>query len=73
VHWAKSALESLFSDRWPAVIGFCGWNEGWQNDDYKQNDSDMIILHDVDLTRVFREELAKHVEKIQEAPIMTTR
>ena len=72
VRWAKSALESLFSDRWPAVIGFCWWNEGWQNDDHKQDDSDMIILHDVDLTRVFREELAKHFEKIQEAPIMTT-
>jgi len=37
----------------PGVIGFCWWNEGWQNDDHKKHDTDMIILHDVDLTRVF--------------------
>ncbi len=32
----------------------------------------MIILHDVDLTRVFCEEFAKHADKIQETPITTT-
>jgi hypothetical protein len=29
----------------------------------------MIILHDRDLTRVFRDELANHAVKIQEKPI----
>jgi hypothetical protein len=67
--WAKSALEQLFSNEWPAVIGFCWWNEGWQNDDYKKHDSDLIILHDANVTRVFREELAQHADRIQEAAI----
>jgi hypothetical protein len=73
VRWTKSALEDLFSNRWPAIVGFCWWNEGWQNDDRKKHDTDMIILHDVDLTRAFRDELAQHADKIQETPIVTSR
>ena len=69
--WAKSALEDLLSDRWPAIIGFCWWNEGWQNDDTKKHDSDLIILHDRELTRVFRDEFAIHADKIQETVIMS--
>jgi len=69
VQWTRSALDDLFSNRWPAIVGFCWWNEGWQNDDHKKHDTDMIILHDVDLTRVFRDELAQHADKIQEKPI----
>ena len=72
-YWAKSALEDLFSNRWPAIIGFCWWNEGWQNDDHKRHDTDMIILHDVDLTRVFRDEFAQHGDKIQETSLITPR
>ena len=71
--WAKVALEDLFSNRWPGVIGFCWWNEGWQNDDNKKHDTDMIILHDRDLTRVFRDEFARHADKIQETPIEMTK
>ena len=67
--WAEAALKELFSNRWPAVIGFCWWNEGWQNDEHKQHDSDLIILHDADLTRVFHDEFARHADKIQETPI----
>jgi hypothetical protein len=33
----------------------------------------MIVPHDVDLTRVFRDELAKHADKIQETPIEMTK
>jgi len=73
VEWAKRALDDLFSGRWPAIIGFCWWNEGWQNDNRKKHDTDMIILHDVDLTRVFHEELAQHADKIQETPITSER
>src|SRR5204863_855495 len=69
--WVHDALEDIFSNRWPAVIGFCWWNEGWQNDDIKKHDTDMIVLHDVDLTKVFREQFAEHREKIQEAAILT--
>ncbi|HYR21582.1 MAG TPA: glycosyl hydrolase [Chthoniobacterales bacterium] len=69
VRWTRTALEDLFSNRWPAIVGFCWWNEGWQNDDHKKHDTDMIILHDVDLTRVFRDEFARHADKVQTTPI----
>jgi len=69
--WAKSALDDLFSGRWPAVIGFCWWNESWENDDVRTHNTDMNILHDAGLTEVFREELAKHSDKVQETAIVT--
>jgi hypothetical protein len=55
------------------MIGFCWWNEGWQNDDNKRHDSDLIVLHNVDLTRVFREEFAEHADKIQATVILSSR
>jgi hypothetical protein len=69
--WAKDALEDLFSGRWPAVIGFCWWNESWENDDVRKHNTDMNILHDPALTRVFHDELARHADEIQDAPIIT--
>ncbi|MEY2500725.1 MAG: hypothetical protein QOI07_1059, partial [Verrucomicrobiota bacterium] len=71
--WAKNALEDLFSGRWPAVIGFCWWNESWENDDVRNHNTDMNILHDARLTKVFREELAKHGDKLQSTPIFLVR
>jgi len=71
--WARDALEDLFSNRWPAVIGFCWWNESWENDDVRKHDTDMNILHDARLTRVFREELAKHADKSQATPMISER
>jgi hypothetical protein len=71
VEWTRAALEDLFSNRWPAIIGFCWWNEGWQNDDRKKHDTDMIILHDANLTRVFRDEFSTHTDRVQETPQMT--
>jgi len=68
--WARGALEEIFSGKWPAIIGFCWWNEGWQNDNHKRNDSDLIIWHDENLARVFREGLARYSDKIQEAPLL---
>jgi hypothetical protein len=66
--WAREALQDLFSSRWPAIIGFCWWNETWPNDDVNKHDTYMIILHDAGLTKVFREELAKHSDAIQATP-----
>lgn len=71
--WAKSALEDLFSGRWPAVIGFCWWNESWENDDTRKHNTDMNILHDAGLTKVFREQLAKHAGDLQATPIISER
>jgi Glycosyl hydrolase family 26 len=70
VRWARNALDDLFSNRWPAIVGLCWWNEGWQNDEHKKHDTDMIVLHDADLTRVFRDEFAKHADKIQKTPLI---
>jgi hypothetical protein len=33
----------------------------------------MIVLHDVDLTGVFRDEFARHGDKIQESAIISPR
>lgn len=65
--WARGALDEIFSGKWPALAGFCWWNEGWQNDNHKKNDTDMIIWHDSKVARVFREELAAHSDIIQES------
>jgi hypothetical protein len=27
-------------------MGFCWWNESWENDDVPANNSDLFILHD---------------------------
>jgi hypothetical protein len=70
VKWARSALDDLFSNRWPAIVGFCWWNEGWQNDNHKEHDTDMIVLHNPNLTRVFRGEFASHSDKIQETALI---
>ena len=69
--WAKAALDDLFSHRWPAVVGFCWWNESWENDDTKSHNTDMNILHDRQLTNVFRNELSQHSDAIQETPVLT--
>ena len=71
--WARTALEDLFSNRWPEVIGFCWWNETWENDDNPAHNSDTMILHDPELTTCFQEELAKHRDKIQEHPVLHNR
>ncbi len=71
--WAREALEDLFSGRWPAVVGFCWWNESWANDDVRAHNTDMVILHDAGLTKVFREELAKHADKLQGTPVTVER
>jgi hypothetical protein len=63
--WARNALEDLFSGRWPAVVGFCWWNESWENDDVRKHNTDMNILHDAKLTKTFRDELGKHADKLQ--------
>ncbi|MEP7250620.1 MAG: glycosyl hydrolase [Spartobacteria bacterium] len=68
--WASAALRDLFSGRWPAIIGFCWWNESWENDDHPAHNSDLNILHDRALTAVFRDELAKQSAQIQESPVL---
>lgn len=67
--WATAALDDLFSGRWPAVIGFCWWNESWENDDVRTHNTDMNILHDAGLTRAFRDILTRYSSRIEPAPV----
>ena len=71
--WARSALQELFSGRWPAVIGFCWWNESWENDDVAAHNSDLMILHDPALTAAYRAALQEHGDRIQETPFLRER
>ena len=68
--WARAALQDLFRGRWPAVVGFCWWNEGWENDDVTAHDSDLMILHDPALTATYRAELQAHGDRLQETPLL---
>jgi hypothetical protein len=67
--WAQDALTDLFSGRWPRICGFCWWNEHWQNDDVKAHDTDMIIMDDPAVAKVFRTQFSAAKEKIQEKAI----
>jgi hypothetical protein len=71
--WAHAALRDLFSGRWPAIIGFCWWNESWENDDVAANNSDLMILHDRALSATFRDDLRKQGNWIQETPPLQKR
>jgi Glycosyl hydrolase family 26 len=68
--WARAALQDLFSGRYPAVVGFCWWNESWENDDVAPHNSDLMILHDPALTAAYRAELQAHGDRIQETPLL---
>ena len=64
--WALAALADLIGKRWPRVAGFCWWNEIWENDGDRRRDTNMIIMDDPALRRVFKEAFEKAGEKIQE-------
>jgi Glycosyl hydrolase family 26 len=67
--WARDALADLFSDRWPRISGFCWWNEAWQNDDNPKHDTDMVVMHDPVLAKVFRDQFTTAKDKIQQKPV----
>jgi hypothetical protein len=53
--WAREALDDLVRNRWPRVIGFSWWNEGWRNDADPGHNTDMRLQDNPALARVFRE------------------
>jgi hypothetical protein len=53
--WAREALEDLVNDRWPRVIGFSWWNEGWRNDADPGHNTVMRLQDSPALARVFHE------------------
>jgi len=63
--WAGSALDDLFSFRWPRVIGFAWWNERWENDDNPKHDTTMRVQDIPGLAKVFRDKLNTHADKLE--------
>ena len=53
--WTEEALTELSSFRWPEVIGFAWWNDGWENDDDPANDTNMYIHENPGLAQVYRQ------------------
>lgn len=68
--WAGSALDDLFADRWPAVIGFSWWNEQWENDNNPRHDTNMRVQDWGPLKRAFRKRFRKNKGKLQTSPIV---
>lgn len=52
--WADRALTDLVSLRWPRIIGFSWWNDGWQNDENRAHDTNMRVADNPALASVFR-------------------
>jgi len=52
--WADAALTDLIGPRWPRVIGFSWWNEGWENDNNPAHDTDMRVQSNPALAAVFQ-------------------
>lgn len=68
--WAKAALNSLFSGRWPHIIGFSWWNERFMNDEDPAHESIMRLQDLPALADVFRSTLTKNVGKVQTGPVV---
>jgi hypothetical protein len=53
--WAERALSELVRSRWPRVIGFCWWNEAWQNDNNPEHDTSMRLQDNPALAAIFQQ------------------
>ncbi len=53
--WARAALTSILSGRWPRLIGFSWWDESWQNDANPEHDTIMRVQDVPELAEVFLE------------------
>lgn len=57
--YAKSALADIAARRWPNLIEFSWWNEGWQNDNKPAHNSEMRVQVLPKVAAVFRDGLPK--------------
>jgi len=55
IQWARDALTSLDTARYPNLIGFSWWNERWQNDRHAENDTTMRVQDNPELAELFQE------------------
>ncbi len=66
--WARDALESILSGKWPEVRGFSWWNEGWENGGGVPP-TQMRVQEVTPLREVFRL-LVKGNPRLVEAPLV---
>ncbi len=69
--WAGEALKDLLTRRWPAVVGFSWWNEGWENDDNPAHNSTMRLQDNPALRETFVRQFQQHADRIQDRPVFT--
>jgi len=67
--WAGAALDDIFSNRWPRIIGFSWWNERWENDDNPKHNTTMCVEDIPKLSETFKKIFRKNSAKIVERPI----
>jgi len=63
-NWANGALTSLFSGRWPRIIGLTWWNEQWRNDRNPAHDTTMRVQDIPALANVFRTQFTANSAKL---------
>jgi len=68
--WAEEALRDILCGRWPRVIGFCWWNERWQNDDDAAHDTTMRVQDIPELAAVFRQQLEAAGDTVVDRPVV---
>ncbi len=69
--WAHNALSDITSLRWPRVIGFSWWNEGWQNDDDPAHDTNMRLQENPQLAEVFQDLVGSNPAVLEAIPTTT--
>lgn len=62
--WAKEALTSMFSGRWPGLIGFSWWNEFWHNPD--KSVTSMRVQDSEKLSELFTDVLSRNTQKLEQ-------
>ncbi|MDQ7779823.1 MAG: glycosyl hydrolase, partial [Planctomycetota bacterium] len=70
--WAEKALSDLTERRWPRVIGFCWWNEMWENDENPKHNTNMRVQDSRELAGAFRR-LVGSSERVIGKPVVTHR
>ncbi|MCP4246876.1 MAG: beta-mannanase [bacterium] len=62
--WTDAALADLFASRWPRVMGFAWWNEGWPNDDDPAHDTNMVVQDTTELAETFQDQFDRHRDRL---------
>lgn len=67
--FAQSALDSIFSNRWPRLRGFSWWNERWENDNNPAHNTNMRVQNNPKLAKVIRKTLQRESRRVITRPI----